>query len=149
MIDLGRGFLRVTIVASLAAGIMLIYWSDRPRLEDFRWRTPTAAEKAKADEWWVTQEQSREPAPTKQTTGPFKDVEFDTADPRLIPKLNAEETVLRSIHFGRSVLKDFQFILPIAFFLRYYTWPFGLGVLAVWIAYTVIRFMAQGFRKQD
>jgi hypothetical protein len=147
--NLKRGFLRVTTVASLVTGIVLVYWTDKPSLESFRWRTPTAAEKTKADEWWVTYEQAREPERIKRTEGPFKGMEFDYTDPRLIPKLTNEETALRSIHFGRSVLKDYQPVQPIALFLRYYVWPFSLGMLVVWFSYAVIRFMTQGFTKQD
>ena len=148
-----RGFLRATIVASLLAGIVFVYLSGKPpSLESFRWRTPTDAEKAKADEWWFTREQPRE-QPQKQVEtsqsvrNGFADIEVDTADPLVIAKLGLDdkETVLRSIHFGARLLKDYQAFMPIAFVYRYYVLPFGLSVLAIWIVYAIIRFVIVGY----
>lgn len=147
MIDLGRGFLRLAIVVSLSAGVLSVFLSGRPTLDQFRTRQPTFEEKLKADRWWATRAQPQ-PSPEPSPKGAFDDLIRDLNDPLATAKLNDEESALRSIHLGERVQRDYQVVRPIAFFLRYYMLPFALGVTATWLVYAVIYFVVQGFRRQ-
>jgi hypothetical protein len=58
---LRRGFLRLTLVASLSVGIAVATLASKPRLEDFRWRAASAEEKQKAKEWDATPDNKFDP----------------------------------------------------------------------------------------
>jgi len=147
MIDLRHGFFRLTVVVSLIAGGLSIYLSrHRPTFEEFRTRQATVEEKMKADEWWTAKAQPQ-PSPAPSPDSAFNNLVRDWDDPLANAKLNDQETALRSIHFGERIQRDYQAVMPIAFVLRYYTWPFGVGVAAVWLIYAVIFFVVQGFRR--
>jgi hypothetical protein len=130
-----RGFFRATLVASIAAGGVIMFGSSRPSLDDFRMRPATETEKARAAEWAKTQENSPE-------------VLDDLKNDR--PAAPHHVSMYVTAHYG-LVAKEHQGLVPLEYALRYYVLSFSLGFLATWAFYAVIRFVifgyvARGFR---
>ena len=121
--NLQRGFLRITIVASVITGALLVFVHDKPAYEDFRWRRPTSEEIRKAEAWDAS------------------------------PKNEFDPDMFLMVGENPIVLKENQKIIPFQFALLYFALPFVAGSGAIWLLYALMRFVVfdyvvRGFLKE-
>jgi hypothetical protein len=133
-LNLRRGFFRITLVASIAMGTVVVLGTSKPSLDDFRWRPATELEKTQAAEW-------------ENAHGHGKELEEDLKANRHVD----EHLRMYLIVIDGRVLKSPYRLIPAEFALQYYVLPFSLGVLGTWVVYAVIRFVLiayvlKGFR---
>jgi hypothetical protein len=125
--DFQRGFIRLTIVASVLTGVLAVVCTPSPSLDGFRRRPATWREQAAAQKW-LEDEKKR---------GDFS-----------MPSPGTNESETYWTASGAGVLKENQAILPLEFSMRYYLLPFIVGVLGAWVIYAILRFVVFGYIVQ-
>jgi hypothetical protein len=125
-VNLRRGLFRVTLVASVLAGIFFMLLYPKPSLENFRWRPATEAEKADIRKW--------------EAANAGK-------DPKSLSPADSDKLLDAFLieHGGTVMKKEHQGVLPVQFVAMYYITPFVVAMIGVWGVYWLIRLIFIGY----